>query len=258
MSEGPVVEAVDRALQLLTALSDAGPAGASLAELAAPLGINKATAHRALSTMRQRGFALQDQEGGRYRLGPAAFELVDRAHSPGSLAQSLHPALVALSGAAEELVHLGVLAGDHVLYVDKVEPARAIRVWSAVGQQVPVASTSMGRALLAARGVPDELLSGYLRRLPAGREVAPERLREAVADARRQGYAVEVGENEPGVACIGTAIMHDSTALAALSITAPTSRMSARRQRELARMIVSEVTPLLPQGISLMTSLAGS
>jgi DNA-binding IclR family transcriptional regulator len=251
-----VVEAVDRALKLLTALSDAGPAGASLAELAAPLGINKATAHRALSTMRLRGFALQDHEGGHYRLGPAAFDLADRAYSPASLAQALHPSLVALSAATEELVHLGVLVGDHVLYVDKVEPARAIRVWSSVGQQVPVASTSMGRALLAARGVPDELLSGYLRHLPAGRAVAQDRLREAVADARRFGYAVEVGENEPGVACIGTAVMHGSTAIAALSITAPTTRMTARRQRQLAGMIVSEVTPLLPPGLALMASLA--
>lgn len=256
-TQAPRVEAVDRALQLLVALADAGPNGASLAELATSVEVNKSTAYRALSTLRLRGFATQEDANGSYRLGPAAFELGDRAYAPHNLAQALHPALIALSRAANELVHLGVLAGEHVLYVDKVEPERAIRVWSAVGQRVPVASTSMGRALLAARGVPDQLLGGYLKNLPADRQVSPERLLESVTLARACGYAVEHGENEPDVACIGTAIMRGTSPVAAMSITALAVRMTPQRQQELAGMIVSEVGPLLPEGLSLMPALAG-
>lgn len=258
MAQKPMVEAVDRALALLDALAGAGPAGASLAELAEQADVNKSTAYRALSTLRLRGFADQDDASGFYRLGPAAYELGDRSYSPQNLAQALHPALVALSHAAEELVHLGVLSGDHVLYVDKVEPERAIRVWSSVGQLVPVASTSMGRALLAARNVPDELLGGYLKNLPANRPVSPERLRTSVHQARGRGYAVELGENEPDVACIGAAIMWGTLAVAALSITALAARMTDARQRELASLIVREVGPLLPQGLSLLPSLSGT
>ena len=158
MTEPPRVESVDRALQLLLTLADAGPDGATLAELAEATGVNKSTAYRALSTMRLRGFAEQDGEQGSYRLGTMAFELTERSYGPRNLATAMHPALVALAHATNELVHFGVLAGDHVLYLDKVEPERAIRVWSAVGQRMPVASTAMGRALLAARGVPDRLL----------------------------------------------------------------------------------------------------
>lgn len=256
--QGPRVEAVDRALQLLVALADAGPDGAPLAELAGRVGMNKSTAYRALSTFRHRGFAAQDDATSRYRLGPAAYGLGERVFSPQNLAQALHPALVALSQEAEELVHLGVLAGQHVLYVAKVEPERAIRVWSAVGQRVPVASTAMGRALLAARDVPDQQLDGYLRQLPAGRAVEPERLVEVVADARRLGYAVELGENEPDVACVGTAIMQGGAPIAALSITALATRMTAARQAELAEMIVREVGPLLPDGLSLVPALVAT
>ncbi|HSO69482.1 MAG TPA: IclR family transcriptional regulator [Arachnia sp.] len=252
--ETPRVEAVDRALQLLVALADAGPDGASLAALAASAGVNKSTAYRALSTLRLRGFAAQDATSA-YRLGPAAFELGDRAYAPHNLAQAMRPALIALSRAADELVHLGVMAGDHVLYLDKVEPERAIRVWSVVGQRVPVASTSMGRAILAASEVPDQLLLGYLNSLPADRQVSPERLLESVAAARRWGYAVEHGENEQDVACIGTAILRGSAAVAAVSITALAVRMTPQRQQELSRLIVSEVGPLLPQGLSLMPAL---
>lgn len=258
MAHRPMVEAVDRALALLEALAGAGPAGAPLAELAEQADVNKSTAYRALSTLRLRGFADQDDVSGFYRLGPAAYELGDRRDSPQNLAQALHPALVALSHAAEELVHLGVLSGDHVLYVDKVEPERAIRVWSSIGQLVPVASTSMGRALLAARNVPDEVLGGYLTNLPADRPVSPERLRASVHRARGRGYAVELGENEPDVACIGTAITRGTRAVAALSITALTARMSDARQQELAGLIVREVGPLLPQGLSLLPALSGT
>ncbi|MGB7961443.1 MAG: IclR family transcriptional regulator [Propionicimonas sp.] len=256
-TQAPRVEAVDRALQLLMALADAGLDGASLADLAESVQLNKSTAYRALSTLRLRGFATQDGANGFYRLGPAAFELGDRAYAPHNLAQALHPALVALSRASDELVHLGVLAGDEVLYVNKVEPERAIRVWSAIGQRVPVASSSMGRALLAARNVPDQALGGYLRNLPPDRQVTPERLLDSVNRARGRGYAVELGENEPDVACIGTAIMRGTTAVAAVSITALATRMTEQRQRELAGLIVSEVGPLLPHGLSLLAALTG-
>ena len=252
------VEAADRALQLLLALADAGPDGASLADLAQGVRLNKSTAYRALSTLRLRGFAVQDGDGGFYRLGPTAFALGDRAYAPANLAQSLHPALVALSRAADELVHLGVLVDDSVLYLDKVEPARAIRVWSAIGQRVPVATTSMGRALLAARDVPPTLLGGYLRNLPDNRPVTPERLQESVRRARERGYAVELGENEPDVACIGTAILRGPAPVAALSITALAVRMTPERQTELAGMIVREVGPLLPEGLSLPSALTAT
>lgn len=255
MPEPPRVESVDRALQLLLALADAGPDGATLAELAEATGVNKSTAYRSLSTMRLRGFAEQDGEQGSYRLGPAAFELTERSYGPRNLADAMHPALVALAHAANELVHFGVLTGDHVLYLDKVEPERAIRVWSAVGQRMPVASTAMGRALLAARDVPERLLPGYLTSVPEARPVSAERLRETVLDARRRGYAVEHGENEPDVSCLGTVVLHGTTPVGALSVTALASRMTPEREAELAAIIANEVPPLLPRGLQLLPSL---
>lgn len=256
-TETPRVEAVDRALLLLQALADAGPSGATLAELAATVEVNKSTAYRALSTLRLRGFAEQDGDTAPYRLGPASYALADSAFAPQHLTQALQPALVALSAVSDELVHLGVMTGDKMLYLDKVEPERAIRVWSSVGQRVPVASTSMGRALLAARGVPDSQLVGYLKGLPADRQVSLQRLTETVQAARRCGYAVEVGENEPDVSCLGTAILRGADPIAAVSITALAARMTEQRQRELAGLIVTEAGPLLPAGLSLAPALVG-
>lgn len=251
MTESPRVEAIDRALALLTALAEAGPAGASLAQLSDATGVNKSTAFRALATFRARGYARQRVDGD-YVLGPAATGLGDRFLGRDHLVGHLHPALVELSRLAGELVHLGTMVDADVVYLDKVEPtSRAIRVWSAVGQRVPVASSSLGRALLAARGVPDDQLSVYVRALPEGRHVEIDRLRDVVDGARRTGIAVEVEENEPGVACLGVALMRGTDAVAALSITSLASRMTPTRIEELGAMVRRELPPLLPNGLTL-------
>lgn len=245
------IEAIDRALLLLNELADAGAKGASLAELAQGLGINKSTAYRALFTLRTRDFVQQDADTGNYLLGTAAIALGTRYLDGESLAVLLHPALVALSREVDELVHLGVLAADRVLYVDKVEPHRAIRVWSQIGRTVPVASTSLGRALLAYRGTEREQLAAYMSALPPDRTLDEADVWEHIQRARRVGYATEFMENEPGIACVGVPILRGSTAVAALSITAPADRMDAKRMHNLASSVQTVVPPLLPLGLAI-------
>lgn len=247
MTDSPRVEAIDRALHLLTALADAGPAGAPLTELAALTGVNKSTAYRALSTMRARGFVAQSDQTGDYRLGSVAMSLGEGFLTPQGLAQSLHPAVVALSREANELVHLGTLVGDQVLYIDKVEPERPIRVWSEVGRRTSAATSAMGRALLAARGVPDDQLAAYL----SGSMLTLDGLKQVVHAARERGFASEFEENEPGVACLGVAIVRGPTAVAAVSITTQAERMTPARQQELAGLVRTILPPLLPEGFSL-------
>jgi DNA-binding IclR family transcriptional regulator len=251
MAEPPRIEAVDRAVRLLVALADAGAGGAGLSDLADKVGVNKSTAYRALTTLRAHSFAMQSDGTGRYRLGSAAIALGDVFWGADNLRVAVHPALIALSREVGELVHLGVLVDDQVLYVDKVEPERAIRVWSSVGQRVPAATTSLGRALLAAGDVPDDQLRAYLRAVPPDREVSWEHLRDVVQEARSRGYATEVEENEPGVACLGMAILRGNRTVGALSITSLADRTTPDRQVVLAEAIRGVVGPLLPEGLRL-------
>lgn len=246
MAEAPVVESIDRALTLLVELAGHGSSGATLATLAAGAGLNKATAYRALSTLRRRGFAVQD-EAGAYAIGPAALALGEDAYGPRALAHDLHPALTALSAATNELVHLGAFEGDAVTYLDKVEPDRAIRVWSAVGRTMPAADTALGRALLAARELTPAQLAAY-----AG-VAGADHLAAAVARARERGYATEDEENEPGVACLGVAVLRGTRPIAALSVTTVAATLTTAREAELVAAIRRVVPPLLPAG----TRLAG-
>lgn len=253
MSDGtPKVEAVDRALAVLVALGEAGPSGTSLTKLAESSGVNKSTAYRALSTLRGRGFATQNTESGNYALGPAAFLLAEKAMGPDNLAKALHPILVAISGEVDELVHLGVPMDDGMLYIDKVEQEHTIRVWSAIGQLIPMATSSLGRAVLAAQNTTDDHLSAYIGQLPE-KEAGLARLIEAVHSARDLGYATEWGERQPGVACVGLALLQSTTVVGAISITTLAENMTPERADELARRARTIATSLLPERLSLMT-----
>ena len=249
-ASGPApIEAIDRALMLLISLSEAGPDGVPLANLGRDLGLNKSTAYRALSTMRARGFVTQDTDGS-YRLGPAAIGLGADYFGPASLTQLLHPALIVLAREVDELVHLGILNGDRVIYVDKVEPDKAIRVWSQVGRNASAATTSLGRAILAYRPIPDDHLDAY-----APSEAAAAQLRDAVAAARERGYATEIEENEPGIACLGVPLLSNGGAIAALSGTMLASHVDDQRLAEVAARIAELVPPRLPENVELPAAL---
>ncbi|GIG28436.1 IclR family transcriptional regulator [Cellulomonas marina] len=244
------VEAVDRALLVLQALAPAGPRGLALAELAGTLGLSKATVHRVLAALRFRGFVVQDARGA-YVLGPAATRLADDFLGEENLPVLLHPALVALSAAADELVHLGVLDGSHVVYLDKVEPARALRVWSAVGRRVPAVTTALGRALLAWRGTGRQALEGYVQAVAGEQAADAARAWDAVERAREQGWATEVEENEAGISCVAVPLLRSGAAVAAVSVTAPAERMTPDRVDALRRTVAEVLPPLLPAGLAL-------
>ncbi|WIY82775.1 IclR family transcriptional regulator [Propionimicrobium sp. PCR01-08-3] len=252
-SNGPApIEAIDRALSLLTGLAGAGPEGATLADLGRDLGLNKSTAYRALATMRSRGFVTQDA-GGSYRLGPEAIGLGAGYFGPASLTQQLRPALLVLARNLDELVHLGVLNGDQVIYVDKVEPDKSIRVWSQVGRHVPAANTSLGRAILAYRPIPDDHLEVF-----AHSDAESAGLRKAVVQARERGYATEIEENEPGIACLGVPVLFEGAAVAALSVTMLATTFGAERMDEVAATIAELVPPRLPENFELPAQLRAS
>ncbi len=244
------VESIDRALLTLQVLARAGARGMSLAELAAELGVNKSTLHRVLAALRFRGFVTQDLRSGAYALGPAATRLSDDYLGAENQPALVPDALVALCGVADELVHLGVLSGTHVVYLDKVEPERSVRVWSAVGRRSPAVTTALGRALLAFRGTDRSALAGYVR--AAGRaDIDADHVWGVLERARARGYATEDQENEAGISCVAVPLLRSGSAVAAVSVTAPAERMTPTRVEALHAQLRETLPPLLPAGLTL-------
>lgn len=259
MSEEPVgdqqatspVESIDRALRTLQLLMNAGSEGLALAEISAELGANKSTLHRVLGALKFRSFVSQDLASGRYSLGPEAVALSQSFLSGSSLATLLHPALVGLSHAVDELVHLGSMSGPRVMYLDKVEPDRPIRVWSRVGREMPAVTTALGRALLAAQGADNAMLRSYYDAVERQVPIAFEQVVDAVERAKRMGFSREHEENEPGISCMAVCLVHTGRPVAAVSITAPAERMTDDRVDQLYTHIKQSLSGSLPPGFEL-------
>jgi DNA-binding IclR family transcriptional regulator len=245
------IGSVDKALCVLRELAVAGPGGLSLAAVADRVAVSRPTIHRTLAALRFRGFAQQNPEDGRYVLGPAAMRLANDYLTDDHLPRLLHPVLVALCARTEELVHLGILTGNEVVYLDKVEPRRTVRVWSAVGGHAPAASTALGRALIAYQNPHRSAMAWYARALPANSRCGEEDLWHAIVQTRARGFALEEQEHEPGISCLAVPLLRGGGPVAAVSITAPTDRMGIRRIREFSRIVPDLLRDLLPDGITL-------
>ena len=160
MGDVPAIESVDRALRLLQVLGERG-SGATLEEVAGAAGLPKSSAHRTLAALRERRFASQ-QDDGRYMVGPellrVAFEFYERM----DLRVAMRPVLERLHREVNETVHLGVLDGGDVVYLDKLEPTHPIRLSSRVGGRIPAHCTGVGKALLAWTYPTDDAIRGWI------------------------------------------------------------------------------------------------
>lgn len=248
----PPVGSVDKALALVELLADAGPDGMALRDVVEASGLNKASAHRTLQALQHRGFAEQGTNQ-RYRLGSRPALLVERFQREENLPTLFRPALLAICQEVQELVHLGILDGHDVLYLDKVEPDRTLRVWSRVGRQVSVLTTALGRAMIAGEGGPDAQLSAYTA---DAEPLVADNFRRAVSEARRCGFAMEREENEAGICCVGVALRRPTGRPVAVSVTGPSTRMDADRLDKLGHRLREVLRVSAPPGFSLAPTAA--
>ncbi len=216
------VEAVDRALVLLTLLAEQGEL--SVTEAGRGLGVAPSTAHRLLSTLCHRGFAVQG-ENRLYRPGPGLHRI--SAGSVPPLPDRIRPYLEDLHRAVGETVHLMVRRGSEVLFVDGIEGTQSLRVGLRVGARMPAYRTSGGKAMLA------DLPPGEVDVLHAD-EPAPrpgEKIRDLAAlhrelrAARNNNFGFNHDESEPGVTAIGASIGFVNGQHAALAVALPTARI---------------------------------
>lgn len=196
----------DRVLAVLRELAER-PTGASLDELSKALTSPKATVHRALAALRRAGLATQDAPG-HYQLGDEFLRLAFTHHEARPDHVRVQPALETLAARFGETAHYAVLDGGSVVYRAKVDPpAGGVRLTSVVGGRNQANATGVGKLLLAF-ALPDD---ASVRAWADGRHLeartprtitTTEGLVTALAEARRNGYAVDDEENEVGIVCL--------------------------------------------------------
>jgi IclR family transcriptional regulator, acetate operon repressor len=237
-----MVQSLDRALDLLEALAAADDS-ISLSQLTEQVGLPLGTVHRLLSGLVERGYAAQERDSRLYGPGPRLLEVAARAAANRrfDLSRLARPILQQLTASTDETSNLLALQGDEGVYREQVPSSRLVRMFTEVGQRVPLYCTGGGKAILS--GFSAEQLEAYLVRVPlqpftSHTIVVPQRLREELSRARAQGFALDDEEREGGVCCVAAPIFDRfGRCVAALSISGPTTRMSRERARDLGPQV---------------------
>jgi len=233
---------LDRALAILDMLSSEGP-DLALGEISEKLELHKSTAHRLIMVLERHKLIERNSVNGRYRLGLKLFELGTKAVSQLDLRERARPFLDRLVLETSETVHLGILDDTEVVYLDKVEPARSVRMSSSVGRRNPAYCTAMGKVMMAY--LPEAQVEAIVRKhgLPAvtANTITSflELKRELIA-IRERGYAIDNEEIEEGVRCVGCVVRNFSGGpLAAISVSGPAFRVTKEKVKGLSGPVMT-------------------
>jgi IclR family KDG regulon transcriptional repressor len=232
------IAAVDRTLDLLEAISRLGPA--SLAALAESAGCTRTAAFRLLRTLQARGFTIQDEARGLWRLGARWSALGRAASEQGALAATAMPFLAALGKATGENVYLRVRDGMESETVAIYQTDPTLRMYSEVGKRGPLHAGS-SRILLAfaPEAVQTQLLAQRLNRYTPATRVDATWIAADLQRIRTRGYLITSDEVVAGAVGIAAPVRDAAGAvIAVLYISSPSMRMRPPRPRNLLPQVV--------------------
>lgn len=236
------IRAVERAIAILKSFSPATPS-LGVTDLARRLGLHKSTVHRLLATLEHEGFVIQDPAHGRYRLGLPLFELGSLVVNSMELQQVARPYLEDVHRACGETVHLAILDEWEVVYIDKIESTRQVRMHSQVGRRAPAHCTGLGKVLLA--GLPAGILDQFIQRrglqaYTSQTITSPETLRNHLALVRQRGHAIDSGEHEELIRCAAAPVLdHTGQVVAAVSIATVGVDVESQQFKEYVNLITT-------------------
>jgi IclR family transcriptional regulator, KDG regulon repressor len=235
-----VVPAVDRAVELLRALSAAGKP-LTLSELGERTATSRSTAFNTLAALQQHGFVEKNPRFKTYRLGLALYELGNAYLAQVSLTPAFMECAEELVAACGETVKLAMRDGREVIYLATQEGQQAVRSVALVGARLPAHCTGVGKILLAqlSNTELDELYVGYdfpVRSPHSLRELT--KLKAELELARKTGIAYDREESSLGIHCVAAPILDNvNKVVAAMSVGVPNHRLTPGRLDELTQLV---------------------
>jgi IclR family acetate operon transcriptional repressor len=243
-SSGQVLSSVRNAARLLKQFS-ARDRELGVSELARRLDLGKSTVHRLLVTLTSEHLLDQDPITGKYRLGLAMHDLGAAVATHLDLHEAVISPLEQLRNATSETCQVAVLDGREVVYIERIDSPQTLRLFLEVGRRNDAHSTSTGKCLLAF--LPDHELDALLDEWELTRKTPHTitdmgKLRAALREIRRQGYAWNLHESEVGVLSAAAPIRNlAGRVVAAMSVAGPETRMEPAMP-QMTRAVIEAAT----------------
>lgn len=195
----------------------------TLSEISRATGLALTTTHRLVGELAAWG-ALERDLDGRYRIGLRLWEVASLTPRSVGLRESALPFLEDLYETTHQHAQLAVLDGDEVVYLERISGRDAVHVVSRVGGRLPAHATGVGLVLLAHAdiAVQEQVLGRPLKRYTARTIASAHQLRRALAEVRRNGYAITDGHVELVALSVAAPVYGpDDVVVAAVSVVVP-------------------------------------
>lgn len=233
-----VLSTVDTALTILNLFFAHEELG--MTDIARAVDVSRSTAFRFLVTLERRGY-LTKTAGGKYRLGLNLFSLGMVAHQRMELVALVHPHLEQMARECGETCHLAIFSDAlHVMFIDRAVSGSSLKMDTALGYSQLAHCTASGKAILAFQS--EQTVEQYLRRAPFPRITehalpSADALRRKLREVHAEGYASDEEEAELGLTCYAMPLLdRTGRAIAAVSVSGPTTRMTQHKAQHLARI----------------------
>jgi DNA-binding IclR family transcriptional regulator len=247
------IVSVERAFEVVAMLADAAE-GASLADIARHLDVNKAIALKLLATMEGLHVVWHDRVAQRYNLTYRVTNLGLRQLQKTRLLDQSAAVLKALAEQTGELVRLAIVENrDRITWVYAISGAkRTFQVDPNYTLDAYLHTTAIGKSWLAT--LPFELALKYMLRegmkpLTKHTKTTAKAIRAELDLARKRGYATSFEESELGVIAIAAPILvkaltGETECVGAVSLAAPTNRMNPRELMACSPQLLATVDRL--------------
>ncbi len=240
------VKSLQKALDVLNCFALKQPLGVT--EISERLGLYKSNVHNILMTFVAMGYLVQNPETGKFSLGTQIMILSRSFQENSNITRIALPRMREIANQVQELVYLAIPREEDMLYLEAISPeGQKPALKFVTGECSKMYATSVGKAVLAAMSAEErkkhipEILSPFTECTITDHK----KLEEEIQRTAKRGYAVDNMEIMYGIKCVGVAILnHEGKPEGALSISAPSLRMSEENIEKYARLLQQQVQNL--------------
>jgi len=233
------VQSIDRAVAIIECFS-VNKRELKLSEIANMLDLNKSTVHGIINTLKYHGFVDQDELTLRYRLGVRFIEFGDTVINSMSIRNVAFPVIDDICGKIEETVHIAMLDGSDVIYIEKKECTQSIKTSTKIGVRIPAYVTADGRIILChmEKNKLMDIFPRCIKKLTANTVTDKHKMMQMFEEMKESGYALDNQETVKGIICVAAPIFdHEGNVKFSLSVTGPAMRLNEDKIKELIIII---------------------
>ena len=240
----PRIQSLARADAILSVvMSNAEPTRLSM--LAERLGLNKTTVFNLAESLVVLGFLAHSKAPKGYRLGLRCLELGRHVTKSLPILEISTPALRELCRITGETVNLAMPYLQEAILLEALQSQQGVRATAYAGSRSPYHSSACGKVLFAHFPVERRQWVYENVGLPAMTEFTitdRDALEAQLEEIRRNGFAVEVQENELGASCVAMPIHGPfDEVVASISVAGIVSRMTEDRVAEIRGTLARHV-----------------